>query len=114
MRDDLEDAAALAVRQEMDLSCILPANEEAAPRIVIGSLDLTVGECWDIASISCKKPAFWWLESQYIVQKTCAQVWDCLRSHIKPVPVLIAWSKFAHGVPKNFECKSATCIILCW
>lgn len=44
MRDDKDDAMALAIRQDMDLSCMLPAAEEEAPKIVIGSLDVTRGK----------------------------------------------------------------------
>lgn len=46
IRDEPGDAVAASVRQDMDLSSMLPADSnspEESPSIVIGSLDLTIG-----------------------------------------------------------------------
>lgn len=43
IEDNHYDSTAKAMRQIMDLSCTLPADGVASPRIIIGALDLTVG-----------------------------------------------------------------------
>ena len=46
-RDDPEDAAAQRLRKESDNSCLLPASIgplQHSPSIVIGSLDISIGE----------------------------------------------------------------------